>query len=73
MGGTPIWARLIDRFGWVGKLNARGYHQDVKLTPGLRIKALLINILTDRKALYRIEEFYRDRDLDVLFGSGVLA
>lgn len=29
-GATPIWARLIDRFGWVEKLNAQEYREDLK-------------------------------------------
>ncbi len=73
MGSTPIWARMIERFGWVEKLDSWGYDERVKLTPGVRIKALLINILTDRRSLYRIKEFYEQRDLEVLFGPGVSA
>lgn len=40
MGSAPIWAQLIERFGWVEKLGALGYDERVKLTPGVRIKAL---------------------------------
>lgn len=35
------------------------------------MKALLINIGTDRIALYRVEEFYAKRDAEVLLGEGV--
>lgn len=44
-----------------------------KLTVGTRLKALLINIGTDRKALYKVKEFYEKRDVEVLLGEGVSA
>lgn len=28
-----------------------------------------INILGDRKALYRVSEFYRDKDLETIFDA----
>ena len=43
------------------------------LSPGALIEALVINVLVARKPLYRVEEFYRDMDLGVLFGEGVTA
>jgi transposase len=44
-----------------------------RLSPGALIEALVINVLVARKPLYRVEEFYRDMDLGVLFGEGVTA
>lgn len=32
---------------------------------------LAINILGDRKALYRVSEFYRDKDLETIFDEDV--
>ncbi|NLL06348.1 MAG: DUF4277 domain-containing protein [Clostridiaceae bacterium] len=43
------------------------------LTPGQALKALVLNILTDRKPLYRISEFYADKDVEKLIGKGVTA
>lgn len=40
-----------------------------RLSPGTRVKALSINILVHRQALYRVADFYRDQDMDVLFGE----
>lgn len=39
------------------------------LSPGTRIKALIINLLVERKALYHVERFYENQDLEVLFGA----
>lgn len=39
-----------------------------RLSPGTRIKALLINLLVDRRALYHVAEFYKGQDMEVLFG-----
>lgn len=42
-----------------------------KLSVGTCVDALLINILTDRKALYKVMEFYETMDTELLFGEGV--
>ena len=39
------------------------------LSPGNRVKALIINLLVDREALYHVERFYANQDLEVLFGT----
>ncbi|MBE3580441.1 MAG: DUF4277 domain-containing protein [Thermoanaerobacteraceae bacterium] len=39
------------------------------LSPGTRVKALIINLLVDREALYHVERFYENQDLEVLFGA----
>lgn len=41
------------------------------LSPGTRIKAMIINMLVDRRALFGVHEFYQDQDCAVLFGPGV--
>ena len=43
------------------------------LSPGTRLKALVINILTSKTPLYRVEHFYREQDVEWLFGAGVQA
>ncbi|MBC7324179.1 MAG: IS1634 family transposase, partial [Moorella sp. (in: Bacteria)] len=49
--------------------------KNCRLSPGLRAKAMVINILVDRRALYDVEKFYQTQDLEVLFGpeAGVRA
>jgi transposase len=43
-----------------------------KLSPGIRIKALVINILATRSPLYLVSRFYLYQDLANLFGKGVI-
>ncbi|WP_169794278.1 IS1634 family transposase, partial [Alicyclobacillus shizuokensis] len=74
MESAPIWARLIDRLGWVQIIDEYvGSSEQCKLSVGTRVKALLVNIATDRRALYQVEKFYAERDVEVLMGSGVRA
>jgi len=42
-----------------------------KLSPGDHIKALVLNILNKRTALYQVENSFREYDLELLFGAGV--
>jgi hypothetical protein len=44
-----------------------------RLSPGTLIQALVINVLTAKQPLYRIEEFYKNQDTELLFGPGVTA
>lgn len=37
-------------------------HSRKGISPGTLIQAFVVNILGDRKALYRVSEFYRDKD-----------
>lgn len=46
---------------------------DHKISIGTRTNALLINIATDRKALYKVSEFYEKMDTELLFGDGISA
>lgn len=41
------------------------------LDPGTHVTALIINILCRRDPLYRVKEFYREQDLELLFGIHV--
>lgn len=73
MGASALWSRLIDQFGWVEMIDKQADRDGDKLSVGTRLKALLINIGTDRKALYKVQEFYEKRDVEVLLGAGVSA
>ncbi len=42
-----------------------------RLSPGTRIKALVINILGRQRPLYRLAEFYEHMDIEKLFGKGI--
>lgn len=43
------------------------------VSPGQRILALVMAFIEDRKALYQMPEVYRDRDVELLLGTGVQA
>jgi transposase len=74
MESAPIWAQLIDRLGWVDLIDEFvGNSGQYKLSVGTRVKALLVNIATDRRALYQVEKFYAQRDTSVLLGPDVAA
>ena len=45
--------------------------EQCKLSPGTRVKAMVINVFGGRRPLSRIDEFYTDKDLENLFGKGV--
>ena len=42
------------------------------LDPGTHVTALIINILCRRDPLYRIKGFYREQDVELLFGPGIV-
>ncbi|CAB3389794.1 protein of unknown function [Kyrpidia spormannii] len=44
-----------------------------EVSPGTAITALLVNLLVRREPLYRIEWFFRDMDVEALFGNGIEA
>jgi transposase len=44
-----------------------------RLSPGTLIEALVINVLVARKPLYRVEEFYSEMNLNVIFGEEITA
>ena len=44
-----------------------------RLSPGERILALLVNLLTDREPLYPVPEAFRLTDVPLLLGAGIMA
>jgi transposase len=71
-GPLPLIAAVYDQLN-IGKKVDELVEWDQKkcfLTPGQATKALVLNILTDRKPLYRIQEFYADKDVEKLIGKG---
>ena len=41
------------------------------LDPGTHAFAMIINILFGRTPLYRVEKFYAEQDIELLFGGGI--
>ncbi|MCL6626284.1 MAG: DUF4277 domain-containing protein [Alicyclobacillus shizuokensis] len=73
LGSGPIWSWMIDQLDWVNMVDSlvKVAPEDCRLSVGQRVKALLVNILTDRKALYKVQEFYDEYDVELLVGKDV--
>ncbi|MCL6600472.1 MAG: IS1634 family transposase [Alicyclobacillus macrosporangiidus] len=72
---APVFAELIRRLKWVERIDemVSVKPEDCRVSVGMRVKALLLNILTDRKALYRVQRFYERQDIELLLGPGISA
>ncbi len=71
-GVLGVVGALCREIGLVDVINeAAEWHSQAKMGPGERILALILCIFGDRRALWRVHEFYEDEDLEVLFGAGV--
>jgi transposase len=67
-----IVASLWDDLGFTEVLDrAIPADPQVELTPGVVIKALVLNLVCGRDALYRVEEFFRRCPIDALLGRQV--
>ncbi len=70
-GVLGVVGELCREIGLVDVVNeAAEWHSQAKMGPGERILALILCIFGDRRALWRVHEFYEDEDLEVLFGAG---
>ncbi len=72
-GPASLISALYDQLG-IGRTIDEMVHWDpvqCRLSPGTRIKALVINIFGHRKPLYRLDEFYEHMDIENLFGKGI--
>ncbi len=71
-GVLGVVGALCREIGLVDVINeAAEWHSQAKMGPGERILALIMCIFGDRRALWRVHEYYEDEDLEVLFGTGV--
>lgn len=72
-GPASLISALYDQLG-IGRTVDEMVRWDpaqCRLSPGTRIKALVINIFGHRKPLYRLDEFYEHMDIENLFGKGI--
>jgi transposase len=74
-GSTALIGAMCDQIGLVETINELLQWDPLrcKLSPGEHIKALIINIIDDRKALYAVDEYFAKKDVACLFGPGVEA
>jgi transposase len=74
-GASSLIKKFCDEIDLVAKINhAITFDpKQWKVSPGHHILALVINTLTGRDPLYRVERYYETQDVEVLFGAGVTA
>ncbi len=74
-GAAPLIAAMCDEIKLADTINQLVMWDDkqCKLSPGTRIEAIIINVLSARRPLYKIESFYEQQDPEVLLGKGVTA
>ncbi len=74
-GAAPQIAARCDEIKLADTINQLVMWDDkqCKLSPGTRIEAIIINVLSARKPLYKIESYYEQQDPEVLWGKGVSA
>lgn len=75
MGFAVAVVDMAERIGFVDLIDETLFwdRKQCKVSPGQRLLTLMVVILVDPRALYRVAEFYADLDCDVLFGSSRLA
>lgn len=74
-GPAQLISKLCEEIGFVEIINdlLPWDPSHCHLSPGIRLKALVINILCDRQPLYQVERFYKVQDVELLFGEDIQA
>lgn len=75
VGSTAVVSAMCDAIGLSETIDecVNWDEKQCRLSPGTRVKAIIINILAGRSPLYLVHEFYETMDLPALFGDGVKA
>ena len=73
VGAGPILSAVARRIGLVEIIDGlvAGDATRCRLSPGERILALILNLLTDRQPLYQVDDAFRLTDPALLLGAGV--
>lgn len=72
MGFAVAVVEMAERIGLVDDLNTHlpWDSRQCKVSPGLRLLGLIVAVMVDPRALYRLEAWYAEYDVAVLFGEG---
>ena len=71
-GAMPLISALCDKIGITKYIDDKcGNYKNNKVSTGNSIKAMIMNIITRRKPLYKLKEAYAMVDTDRLFGEGI--
>ena len=66
----PIIAAFCDKMGLCAIVN-KALDSQMEVSPGNIVKGLILNTLSGRDPLYRIEEYFSHQDTELLVGKGV--
>ena len=70
----PVLALVWEDLGFTEVIDEAVRHDaQVGLSPGLVVKAMVLNVLSGRDPLYRVESFFERVPLEALLGAGVTA
>ena len=74
-GASQLLAALCDELGVEQIVNqmVRWDRKQWTQSPGTHIKAMIINALCARRPLYRVQKFFADLDVEMLFGTDAAA
>lgn len=74
-GSAPLIARMCDEINLTGIIDrlVTWDEKQCRTSPGTLIKGLVINILSCREPLYRVQEYFDELDMELLFGEGIQA
>jgi len=74
-GPAPMISAIGRDLGLTQTMDAMATWDDSQctLSPGLRVEAIIINALMNRRPLYRLEQFFAGMEVSKLFGPGVTA
>lgn len=72
-GALPLLSAMCDKVGLADRIDTqiKNDQNNRIISTGTAIKALAMNIVAKRRALYKLNEFYEKTDTEKLFGEGV--
>lgn len=71
-GFLPIVSAYAARIGLVEEID-RLLHCEMEVSPGRVVLAMILDALTGRSPLFRLEEFFADKDVGLLLGEDIPA
>jgi hypothetical protein len=69
-GFLPIVSAYAARIGLVEEID-RLLHCEMEVSPGRVVLAMILDALTGRSPLFRLEEFFADKDVGLLLGEDI--
>lgn len=70
VGFLPIVSAYAARIGLVEEID-RLLHCDMEVSPGRVVLAMILDALTGRSPLFRLGEFFADKDVELLLGEDI--